>query len=68
MNKILRLPITIALFFRSIGREIKQVDFPTKKETFSTTNIVIVISILFTLMLLGLDVVFSYARAYLSNN
>lgn len=67
MKAIIGLPKTIIDFFRSVFKELKLIEFPSKKNTFKMTNIVVVLSVLFTLLLLGLDSIFIFLRNYLAN-
>jgi preprotein translocase subunit SecE len=47
-------------FFRQTALELKRVSWPTKKETFQYTVIVILITIIVAVYLWGLDIIFSY--------
>ena len=66
MNKIIKLPKQLLSFFQNVIQEIKIVEFPSRKETFKMTYIVLIISIVFTFFLLGLDLIFSILRNYLT--
>jgi len=66
MKKILNIPKNIIDFFKGVFQEIKLVDFPSFKESGKMTYIVILISTLFTMMLLGLDYIFTTFRNYLT--
>lgn len=59
INKIIAFP-------GSILQEIKKVEFPSFKESVKMTSVVLIISILLTLILLGIDFIFTSARNYLT--
>lgn len=68
MKTMLQLPKRIFSFVKGIFSELKLVEFPTRSRTLKNTHIVIVISILFSVVLLLLDGLFNYARNYLTLN
>jgi len=68
MKTITGLPKRILLFVKSVVSELKLVEFPTRAFTFKNTHIVIGISILFAVILLLVDGIFTYARNYLTLN
>lgn len=55
-------------FFKSIKTEIKLVEFPTLKETLSSTNVVIVIGVMLAITLLFLDTLFINIRNFITLN
>jgi preprotein translocase subunit SecE len=52
------------LFASAVRNELKRVTWPTGREVYATTLVVIVTSILLGLYLWGLDVAAEYARAW----
>ena len=57
----------ITAYFKDAIAEIKKVTWPTKKETYSYTIMVIVISLLTALFLGGLDYLFNWGLTFLIN-
>jgi len=66
MKKILNVPKAIIDFFRGVFQEINLVNFPSLKEGGKMTYIVILVTTLFTIILLGLDYLFTTFRNYLT--
>ena len=65
MKSIVNLPKNIAGFIKNVVLEIKQVDFPTRKEAFKNTNLIIVISVITGLFLLLADTIFMTIRNFI---
>jgi len=60
MNQKIRWYKRIFPFFREIKAEIKKVTWPSRKEVYSTTIVVIFASIFFGFYLFFMDVIFSW--------
>lgn len=56
---ILNLPKKIISFLKEVKTEIKKINWPTKKEVFRHTIIVLVISIIVAIFLGGLDYIYT---------
>lgn len=54
-------------FLKNAVRELKLVDFPSRKETFKTGNIVILISVLSALSFYLIDLLFIVIRNFLTS-
>jgi preprotein translocase subunit SecE len=57
-----------ALFFREVKTEVKKVSWPTRREVFNYTLIVLVSSVGVAIFLGGLDVIFQNALSYILLN
>jgi preprotein translocase SecE subunit len=53
-------------YLKSVVGEIKQVEFPDRRQTIKMSNIVILISAIFTVAVMGLDSLFSLLRNLLT--
>ena len=58
----------ITAYFRSAWAEIKKVAWPTKKETYNYTLLVIGVSLGFAIFLGALDYVFNFGLSFLMTN
>lgn len=65
MKSIVNLPKNIANFIKNVYLEIKQVEFPTRKDSFKNTNLVIVVSVIAGLFLLLADTLFMTIRNFI---
>ena len=59
MNKIKNLPTKVNTFLKEVRLEVKKVNWPTKQETLKYTLIVIIVCLLVSSFLGGLDFIFS---------
>jgi len=66
IRNILSIPGRIFGFFRSIIRELKNTEFPTRKRTLRMSNIIIIVSIAISVLLLAFDTVFTFLRGLLT--
>lgn len=65
MNNVLTLPGRIIGFFRGVISEMKLVEFPSRKETFKGTHLVIAVSIVASAFLLLADGLFTFIRNFI---
>lgn len=58
----------ISLFFREIKAEVKKISWPTRREVFNYTLIVLIASVGVAIFLGGLDILFQKALSYILLN
>ncbi len=68
MKRLLGIPKQIVDFIRSVFVELRAVEYPSRPYTFRMTSLVLGISITATLILLGIDTLFTVFRNYLTTN
>lgn len=68
MKRILGAPKQIFEFIRSVFSELRAVEYPTRRYTLRMTSAVLGISVVATLLLLGIDTLFTIFRNYLTTN
>jgi len=66
IKKIIALPENTIGFIKNVFKEIRLVEFPSRKDTLKMTNNVIIISIITALFILALDTIFIQLRTYLT--
>ena len=66
MTKIKEYIARLRSFFQEVRNEFKKVTWPPRREVQGTTIVVVLTVVVFGFYLYGLDLLFSYAAAYLT--